>query len=340
MDRRNFLGLAGAAAGGALTGTGAAGGLARPALAQGGAPATAWPTQPVRLIVPFAAGGPTDIPARLFADQLSGMLPQRVVVENRTGAGVVVGTDVVAKAPKDGHTLLYSTIAHSVTRALFPRLPFDPVADFQPVALMGVIPMLLMVNRDLPARDLPALVRLFRENPGRYDYGSSGNGGAVHLATELFLARAGGLRVNHVPYRGSSAGMPDLLSGRLAMFLDVAAGGLPYHTRGEARALGVSADRRLPQAPDVPTFAEGGVRDAESYTWHMVLAPAGTPAPAVGAVNAAFNRVAAMEPVQRRLTDMSMQLRADTTPETAAKWLADEIAKWESIIRDAGISIG
>src|SRR5918998_2987300 len=246
MDRRNFLGLAGAAAGGALTGTGAAGGLARPALAQGGAPATAWPTQPVRLLV----------------------------------------------------------------------------------------------NRDLPARDLPALVRLFRENPGRYDYGSSGNGGAVHLATELFLARAGGLRVNHVPYRGSSAGMPDLLSGRLAMFLDVAAGGLPYHARGEARALGVSADRRLPQAPDVPTFAEGGVRDAESYTWHMVLAPAGTPAPVAGAVNAAFNRVAAMEPVQRRLTDMSMQLRADTTPETASKWLADEIAKWESIIRDAGISIG
>jgi len=287
--------------------------------------------------VPFAAGGPTDVPARLFADELSKMLPQRVIVENRTGAGVVVGAEVVAKGPKDGHTLLYNTIAHSVLRPLFPRLPFDPVADFQPVALLGVIPMLLLVNKDLPAQDLSGLVKLFRDNPGRYDYGSSGNGGAVHLATELFLKRAGGLKVNHVPSRGSAAGMPDLLSGRLAMFMDVAAGGLAYHQRGEARALGVSSDKRLPQVPEVPTLAEGGVRDAESYTWHMVLAPAGTPAPAVQAINAAFNRVAAMESVQKRLTDLTMTVRSDTTPETAAKWMADEVAKWETVIRDAGI---
>src|SRR5918998_3973111 len=159
--------------------------LASPALAQ----QAVWPNQPVRLVVPFAAGGPTDVPARLFADELSKALPQRVIVENRTGAGVVVGTEVVAKAAKDGHTLLYSTIAHSVLRPLFPRLPFDPAADFQPVALLGVIPMLLLVNKDLPAKDLPELVKLFRDNPGKYDYGSSGNGGAVHLATELFLKR-------------------------------------------------------------------------------------------------------------------------------------------------------
>src|ERR671916_1272629 len=263
--------------------------LASPALAQ----QAVWPNQPVRLVVPFAAGGPTDVPARLFADELSKLLPQRVIVENRTGAGVVVGADVVAKGPKDGHTLLYNTIAHSVLRPLFPRLPFDPVADFQPIALLGVIPMLLLVNKDLPAQTLPELVELFRREPGKRDYGSSGNGGAVHLATELFLKRAGDLKVNHVPYRGSAARMPDLLSGRLAMFMDVAAGGLSYHQRGEARALGVSSDKRLPQVPEVPTFVEGGVRDAESYTWHMVLAPAGTPASAVLAINAAFNRAAA-----------------------------------------------
>ena len=325
-SRRDLLALGGAAAASAA--------LARPALAQ---QAAAWPTQPVRLVVPFAAGGPTDVPARLFADELSKMLPQRVIVENRTGAGVVVGAEVVAKGPKDGHTLLYNTIAHSVLRPLFPRLPFDPVADFQPVALLGVIPMLLLVNKDLPASDLPGLVKLFRDNPGKYDYGSSGNGGAVHLATELFLRRAGGLKVNHVPYRGSAAGMPDLLSGRLAMFMDVAAGGIVYHQRGEARALGVSSDKRLPQVPDVPTLVEGGVRDAESYTWHMVLAPAGVPAPAVQAINAAFNRVAATESVQKRLTDLTMTVRSDTTPETAAKWMADEVAKWEAVIRDAGI---
>ncbi|GGC39991.1 hypothetical protein GCM10011504_18000 [Siccirubricoccus deserti] len=308
--------------------------LACPAIAQG-----TWPNQPVRLIVPFAAGGPTDIPARLFADELSKILPQRVIVENRTGAGVVVGSEVVAKAPKDGYTLLYNTIAHSVLRPLFPRLPFDPVADFTPIALLGVIPMVLLVNKDLPAQDLPGLVKLLRDNPGKYDYGSSGNGGAVHLATELFLKRAGNLKMTHVPYRGSVAAMPDLLSGRLAMFMDVAASGLAYAQRGDARALGISADRRIAQAPDVPTFAEGGVANAESYTWHMVLAPSGMPDAVVEAVNAAFNRVAEQENVQRRLTDLTMMVRSDTTPAQAAKWLSDEIAKWSTIIQDAGIRI-
>ena len=162
----------------------------------------------------------------------------------------------------------------------------------------------------------------------------------MHLATELLLKRAGDLKVNHIPYRGSSAGMPDLLSGRLAMFMDVAAGGLTYARRGEARALGISAATRLPQAPEIPTFAEGGVGNAESYTWHMVLAPAGTPAPVVQAVNAAFNQAAAEESVRRRLTELTMTVRSDTTPETATRWLAEEIAKWETIIRDAGIRVG
>jgi tripartite-type tricarboxylate transporter receptor subunit TctC len=306
--------------------------LPLPALAQ-----PAWPSQPVRLVVPFAAGGPTDVPARLFAEHLSNILPQRVIVENRTGAGVVVGSEVVARAPKDGHTLLYSTIAHSVLRPLFPRLSFDPVADFQPVALLGVIPMVLLVNKDLPAQTMPELVALLRDNPGEYDYGSSGNGGAVHLATELLLKRAGDLKVSHIPYRGSSAALPDLLAGRIAMFMDVAANGLAYTQRGDVRALGVSADKRLPQAPDVPTFAESGIQGAESYTWHMVLAPAGTPEPVVQAANAAFNQAAAQDNIQRRLTDLAMTVRSDTTPATATQWLMDEIEKWETIIRDAGI---
>ena len=299
----------------------------------------AWPNQPIRLIVPFAAGGPTDIPARLFAEEVSKLLPQRVVVENRTGAGVVVGTEAVANAPKDGHTLLYSTIAHSVLRPLFPRLSFDPVADFQPVALLGVIPMILLVSNDLPVKTLQEAVALFRSKPGEYDYGSSGVGGAVHLATELLLKRAGNLKVSHIPYRGSAAGMPDLLSGRLAMFMDVAAGGLPYARRGDARALGISSAERLPQAPEIPTFAEAGVANAESYTWHMVFAPAGTPAPVVEQINAAFNKAAAQENVQRRLTDLTMLVRSDTTPDTAKRWLMDEITKWEAIIREAGIKV-
>jgi tripartite-type tricarboxylate transporter receptor subunit TctC len=308
--------------------------LAHPVLGQ-----AAWPTQSVRLVVPFSAGGPTDIPARLFADELSKILPQRVVVENRTGAGVVVGADVVAKAPKDGNTLLYNTVAHSVLRGLFPHLPFDPIADFQPVALMGQIPLVLLVNKDLPVQTLPELIKLFRDNPGKYDYGSSGNGGAVHLGTELFLKRAGGLKVNHIPYRGTAQVMPDLLSGRLAMFMDVAATGLANAARGETRALGISAEQRIPQAPELPTFAESGVSNAESYTWHMVLAPAGTPPAAVEAANHAFNRVAKLPVVQQKLGEMAMLVRSDTTPAAATAYLNSEVAKWEAIIRDAGIHI-
>ena len=169
--RRTLLGLAAAAAGSPLAPV-----LARAARAQPGGAGAApdWPTQPLRIVVPYAPGGPTDIPARLLAEELAKALPQRPVVENRTGAGVVVGTDAVAKA-RDGHTVLYTTISHAVLRPLFPRLPFDPVADFTPVALVGVIPMVLMVNKDLPVNSLQDLIRLYRENPGRYDVAAGVN---------------------------------------------------------------------------------------------------------------------------------------------------------------------
>ncbi|WP_431284604.1 Bug family tripartite tricarboxylate transporter substrate binding protein [Humitalea sp. 24SJ18S-53] len=316
-------------------------GLAAPAIARAQtAPTTApvWPTQPVRLIVPFAAGGPTDIPARLFADQLSNILPQRVIVENRTGAGVVVGTELVAKSPKDGATLLYNTVAHSVLPALFPRLSFDPVADFTPVALCGIIPMLITVNKDFPANTLQELVAVIRENPGKYDYASSGNGGAVHLASELLLNQAGGLRANHVPYRGSAAAMPDVLSGRVPILVDVASGAITYVQRGELKAIAVMGTTRLPQLATVPTTAEAGMPGLVASTWHMVFAPAGTPMPIVTAINAAFNRVAAMPEVQQRLSDLAMELKVDSTPASAAAWLRDETAKWGRIVREANIT--
>jgi tripartite-type tricarboxylate transporter receptor subunit TctC len=324
MNRRLLLGVTAA-------------GLAAPAIlrAQG-----TFPSQPIRFVVPFAAGGPTDIPARLIADELGKLLPQRVVVENRTGAGVVVGTDLVAKAPKDGHTLLYSTIAHAVTRALFPRLPFDPLADFSQVALVGQIPMILLVSPRVPANNLRELVELFRANPGRFDYGSSGNGGAVHLASELFLSMAGGLRVNHVPYRGSSAALPDLLNGTLAMMVDVAASAIPYMQRGELRALAISTRERFPQTPDLPTFIEQGVAGYEAYTWHMVHAPAGTPEPIVNALNQAINRVMAMPTVRERLSSLTMEVVSNSTPASSAAFLRSEMAKWEPIIRERGITVG
>lgn len=314
----------------------AAGGAAAAGWAPSASAAT-WPSQPVRLICPFAAGGPTDVAARMVADGLSTVLPQRVVVENRTGSGVVVGTEAVAKSPRDGHTLLYSTIAHSVLRPLFASLNFDPVADFQPVALVGTIPMLLMVNNAVPAQTLQELIGLFRDRPGQYNYGSSGNGGAVHLATELFLRQAGELKVNHIPYRGSAPAMPDLLNGNLAMFLNVASDGIASVQSGRTRGLAVSAGERLPQLPDVPTFAEAGLPGYEAWTWHMIFAPAGTPPEVVDQLNGATNKVMQMASVQQRFADLSVQVRSDSTPQAASAWLRSEMAKWEPLVRESGI---
>jgi len=298
-----------------------------------------WPSQPVRLVVPFAAGGPTDIPARLIAEEMSKALPNRIVVENRTGSGIIIGTDVVAKAPKDGLTVLYTTVGHAVVRALFDRVPFDPVADFTPVALIGQIPMIMMVHNSFPARTLPEFIALIRANPGRYDYASSGNGGAVHLASELFLHAAGGLRMNHIAFRGSSAAMPDVLAGRIPMMLDVAAATIPYIQRGELRPLAISTRERSPLVPQIPTFIEQGVAGYEAYTWHMVLVPSGTPAPIVRAINAAVNRAVGLDAVRNRLTELTMQVVPNSTPESAAQFLNAEIAKWEPIIRAAGIRV-
>jgi tripartite-type tricarboxylate transporter receptor subunit TctC len=322
MNRRHVLSLA------------AAGALA-PVAAR--AQAAAWPSAPARMVVPFAAGGPTDIPARLLADEMSKALPHRIVVENRTGSGVVIGTDLVAKAPKDGQTILYTTVGHAYLPGLFERLPFDPVADFTPAAFIGQIPQILLVNKDFPARTLPELIALLRANPGKYDYASSGNGGAVHLGTELFLFMAGRLQVNHISFRGSSAAMPEVLSGRIPMIFDVAASALPYIQRGDLRPLAISTRTRMPYAPDIPTFIEGGVADFECYTWHMAMTPSGTPMPVVNAINAAFNRALALPAVQERLSQMTMNVTTDSTPQSAARFLAAEMAKWTPVIRAAGI---
>jgi len=318
--------------------------LATPALAAtASAQAGDWPSAPVRFIVPFAAGGPTDIPARMIAEEMSRNLPNRIVVENRTGSGIIIGTDLVAKAPKDGLTVLYTTIGHAVVRALFERVPFDPIADFIPVALVGQIPMIMMVNNNFPARTLPEFIALIRANPGRFDYASSGNGGAVHLASELFLHMAGGaqgpLRMNHIAFRGSSAAMPDVLAGRVPMMLDVAAAAIPYIQRGDLRPLAISTRERSPLVPNVPTFIEQGVAGYEAYTWHMVLVPSGTPAPVVRAINAAVNRAVGVEAIRNRLTEMTMQVVSNSTPESTNAFLRAEIAKWEPIIRAAGIRV-
>jgi tripartite-type tricarboxylate transporter receptor subunit TctC len=296
-----------------------------------------WPTQPIRMVVPFAAGGPTDVPARLIAEEMSKRLPQRVVVENRTGAGAVVGTEVVARAPRDGHTILYSTIAQAAMPALFPRLDFDPIADLTPVALVAVVPMIMIVNRDLPVTSLAELIALLKARPGGLDYGSSGPGGAVHLANELFLAMTG-TRANHVPYRGSAAMLPDLLAGRIAFSIDVAASALPLVRDGRVRGLAISGRQRSPLAPDLPTFAEAGVAGYEAYTWHMVHVPTGTPQAVITRLNRVINESVAVPEVKNRLLELTAEVVTDSTPESARAFLIAERDKWGKVIRDAGIT--
>jgi tripartite-type tricarboxylate transporter receptor subunit TctC len=317
LDRRTLLG----AAAGAAT------------LPLGIARAQDFPSQPLRMVVPFAAGGPTDIPARMIAEHMGSALPHRVVVENRTGSGVVVGTDVVSKAPKDGHTMLYTTVAHTVLRPLFPRLPFDPVADFAPVVLVGQIPCVLVVHNSVPARTVAEFVALLKANPGKYNFASSGNGGAVHLATALFLSMIGA-EANHVPYRGSSAAYPDLINGTNHFMIDI---GMSAARQPNMRALGISALERTPLAADLPTIHEQGVTGYEAYTWHMVMVPAGTPAAAIARLNAAVNAALAVPTIRERLGESQFMTIKGGTAEQAQAFLRSETEKWEGIVRRQNI---
>lgn len=304
-------------------------------LAAGTARAQAWPTQPLRLVVPYAAGGPTDIAARLLAEALSAALPQRVIVENRTGAGTVVGTEAVAKGPRDGHSFLVATVAHVVNPVLVPQLPFDPVADFQGVALIGTVPQVVLVNRDLPARSLAELLALFRAQPGRYAYGSAGNGSAQHLAAELLKTRAG-IDCLHVPYRGAAPAVADMLAGQVAMVIDSAATAIAIARSGQARALAVTGPSRLAQLPDLPAVAEV-LPGYEAYTWNALFARSGTPPAALDGMNAAVNAVLRQDDRRARLEELGIAVVTDSSPASVDAFLRAEAAKWQRVLRDAGV---
>lgn len=316
MRRRTFLAATGALA-------------IRPAVAQ------SWPAEPIRLMVPYAAGGPTDVAARLLAEALSATVPQRVIVENRTGAGTVVGTGAVASRPPDGYTFLVATVAHVVNPVLVAKLPFDPISDFRGVALMGTVPQVVLVNRDLPARTFPELLALFRGKPGEFSYGSAGNGSAQHLAAEL-LKRQAGLDLVHVPYRGAAPAVADLLSGQIAMVIDSAATAIPLARSGQVRALAVTGPARLPQLPDVPAAVEH-LPNYEAYTWNALLAREGTQVEALNRMNAACNAALGRPDLRARLEDLGVTVVADSTPSSVDRFLRSEAAKWQLLLRDAGV---
>lgn len=299
----------------------------------GAADAQTWPTKPIRYIVPYPAGGNTDITGRLIGQKLSEALGQPIVIDNLPGAGANIGAAAAARAAPDGYTLFQGTgSTHGINSALFPKLPFDPVKDFVPIVLLVESPLFLVVNPDLPVKSVPELVAYAKAHPGKLSFSSVGNGSAHHLAGELLKLRAG-LDMVHIPYRGSAPALQDLMGGQIQLAFDATA--LQLVREGRLRALAVASTRRWPSAPDIPAMSEVGFSDFEVGGWFALFAPAGTPRPIVDRINGEVNRILALAPVQQRLREIGLEPLGGT-PEQLAKHVATELAKWPAIVKASG----
>jgi tripartite-type tricarboxylate transporter receptor subunit TctC len=299
-----------------------------------------YPSKPIRMIVSFAAGGPTDIVARTVGAKMAELLGQPVLVENKTGAGGNIGADVVAKSPPDGYTLLMATVStHAINPGLYRNMPYDPVKDFAPVMQVGVTPCLLAINPALPVNDLKGLVALLRANPGKYSYGSSGMGSILHLCGEEFKAMAGGIDATHVPYRGSAPMMADLVGGQIAFAFDALPTVLPQIQAGKVRALGGGMATRARAMPELPTLQEQGLAGFECYTWNAIVAPAKTPTAIIAVLSGVIAKAMADPLVLKRLQDVGVDPTPDSTPEKLAAFIKSELIKWAPIIKGSGAHV-
>jgi tripartite-type tricarboxylate transporter receptor subunit TctC len=306
-----------------------AAGAARPA-------AAAWaPDRPVRLVVPFPPGGPTDIVARLLAQKLAGPLGQPVVVENRGGAGGNLGAEHVAKAPPDGHALLLATVGvMAINPALYARLPYDAATDLAPVALVAAAPVALVAHPSLPARTVAELVELAKARPRQVVFGSAGNGTPGHLAGEIFNGLTGA-GLTHAGYRGSGPAIQDLVGGQIPLAFDPVQSVLPHIEAGRVLALAISNPSRIPALPGVPTMAEAGVPGHETTAWWAVAAPARTPEPVLAALAGAVRRVAEAEEWRSQLSRLGIDPVVRTGPDLVA-FIRAEAAKWGEAVRASG----
>jgi tripartite-type tricarboxylate transporter receptor subunit TctC len=297
--------------------------------------AQSYPSKPIRLIVPFTAGGGTDISARIVGQKLSERLNTGVVVDNRTGAGGIVGTEIVAKAAPDGYTLVLVSSSHAINPSLHRKLPYDSVRDFAPVALVVLSPGMLVVNPAVPARSVKEFVDWVRSKPGQLTYGSAGNATPVHLAMEL-LKSTERIDIVHAPYKGAAAAIPDLLGGHIVAMIPSTASVLPLVKAGKLRGLAVTSRARTAAAPDVPTMIESGVPDYDASSWYGLLAPAGTPRAIVARLNAGTEQVLHMSDVRERLIAQGLD-PAGGAPAEFAKKIDDELVKWARVIKAAGL---
>jgi len=297
-----------------------------------------YPSKPVRLIVPFAPGGGNDIVARAIAQQLSASLGRQFVVDNRAGAGGVVGAELAAKSPADGYTLFLGGVgSHAVNPNLHAKLPYDPVADFAPITLIASAPSVLVVHPSVPARTIEEFTALAKANPGKLNFASNGNGSSAQLAAVLYASMAG-VRMVHVPYKGLAPALADLLSGEVQLMFSSMVAIIPHIKTGRLRALAVTGRRRSPLLPEVPTLEESGLRGYEAGSWYGILAPAGTPPQIVAKLNAEIVQALQQPAIRARLAAEGAEAIGGTPGEFAAHINA-ELARVGKLLRDGGVRL-
>jgi tripartite-type tricarboxylate transporter receptor subunit TctC len=306
-------------------------------LVSGAAFAQAYPTRPVKLIVPFAPGGFTDVVARILGQKLSVAMGQQFVVENKAGAGSTIGTDFVAKAAPDGYTLVMVPTTDVISPSIYKNMPYDPIKSFTVISKLVDSPYVLLVNPKLPARNVQELVTLAKAAPDTIHYASSGNGSSQHLMGGLFASMTGA-PLKHVPYRGSGAAATDLVAGVVESSFAGVPNALSQVPQGRLRALAVTTAKRIPQLPDVPTMQEAGVPGYEASVWLALLAPAGTPKDIVMRLNGEIAKVMSAPDTQKALYDAGVE-PTPSTPEAMADYMAKDMTRWAKVIKDTGIKL-
>lgn len=302
-----------------------------------GADVQPYPHKPIRIIVPFPPGGPSDMQARLVGAKLTEAWGQATVIDNRGGANGIIGIELAAKADPDGHTLILVSAGIAVQPSLYPQLPYDPVRDFAPIARITSGPGIMVVNPSLPVRSVPELIAYARARPGKVFYGSAGNGAPSHLAVELLKVMTQ-VDIVHVPYKGMAPAITDVIAGQLQLSIPTMPAGLPLARAGKLRALAVTGAQRSPAAPELPTVAEAGVPGYQASNWYGIAAPAKTPRAIIARLNQEFHSIMVAPDVREKLLGVGME-PATSTPEQFADFMKSEIGKWARVVKIAGIRV-
>lgn len=294
-----------------------------------------YPNKPVRFIVPYAPGGSSDILARTLGQKLAEAMGQPFIIDNRPGAGSMVGTDVLAKSPADGYTIILSDMPHTINPSINPKVPYDPVKDFSPVTVISVSPMFLFVHPSFEAKSVKELIALAKAQPNKFAIASGGNGATTHLVAELLQASAG-IKLTHVPYKGAGPAIADVAAGQVPITFTSMATAAPLVKAGRLRVLGVTSSKRLAAFPDVPTFEESGLTGLTFEHWWGIMAPARTPAAIVAKLHGEIVKALAAPDVRDRFTALAVEPRTNT-PDQFRALIESDLARWAKVVRDAGI---